>query len=194
MTEEIPERWRPLMERKGIKVSYRGLSERADVSHEAVRRVIRGWSVKPGTIQKVADALGVDREVVNDLRGDQPTLDAWAPPQFSSLLSHEERDALSRLISLMVAGRTHDGRDAAPKSQAAWSAADQSHFDPEFSDEDRDRMARDLHPVLNATSRPAAVGEQRSAYGLAARAGEAAHGPDMNTGEESQDLGGDESA
>lgn len=108
MTEDIPERWRPLMERKGIKVSYRGLSERADVSHEAVRRVVRGWSVKPDTIQKVADALGVDREVVNELRGEQPAPDAWAPPQSSSLLSHEERDALSRLISLMVAGRTHD--------------------------------------------------------------------------------------
>ena len=105
MSDEMPERWRVLLERRGIRVSYRALSERTNVSHEAVRRVVRGWSVKRDSIQAVADALGVDPEVIYELRGETAEVDPWDPPAAASLLSHEERDALSRIITLMVAGR-----------------------------------------------------------------------------------------
>lgn len=112
MSDDIPEAWAALLTRKGIKASYRGLSERADVSHETARHLIRGRSVKASTVQKVADALGVDREVIHELRGDAVVPNVWEPPRASSLLSDAERDALSRLISVMTAGR--EANDGAP--------------------------------------------------------------------------------
>lgn len=105
---DIPAEWRVLLERKGIKPSYRDLGARAGISHEAARRVVRGWSVREATVRKVASALGVDPEAVRELRG-EPTHNPWEPPRASSLLSHDEREALSRLISLMTAGRTEEG-------------------------------------------------------------------------------------
>lgn len=110
MSNDIPKSWHPHFERKGIPVSYRGLAAKADMSHEAVRRVIRGWSVKDSTIRQIADALGVDVEVVYELRGESPDRPvAWEPPASSSLLSHEEREAFSRLISLITSDRQESG-------------------------------------------------------------------------------------
>lgn len=120
MSDEIPPSWHAPMERKGITVSYRGLGERAGISHETARRVVTGRSISPATAAKVADALGVDREVVYELRGQTPARAAvWEPPATSSLLTPEEREALNRLVHLLTAGRRHkerenDGRKPAP--------------------------------------------------------------------------------
>lgn len=117
MSNDIPRSWHKHFERKGIPVSYRGLAARAGVSHEAVRRVICGWSVKHSTLRQVADALGVDIEVVQELRGDDAGKGTpWEPPASSSLLSHEEREALSRLISLMTIRRQGRGQHRDPTS------------------------------------------------------------------------------
>lgn len=120
MSNDIPRSWHPYLERKGIPVSYRGLSAKAGLSHEAARRVIRGWSVRQASITLVADALGIDPEVVRELRGEAPSqVEPWEPPAVSSLLSHDEREALSRLISLMTAQRGSDGDgDAATNTHA----------------------------------------------------------------------------
>lgn len=111
VSNDIPQSWHPLLERKGIAASYRGLAARTDgLSHEAVRRVVRGWPVKPATIVRVADALGVDPEEVLRLRGEEPVLpDVWEPPAVSQLLTQDERDALSRLVHLMVRDRVEGG-------------------------------------------------------------------------------------
>ena len=113
MSDDIPEAWATLLTQKGIKVSYRGLSERSHVSHETLRHLVRGRKVLPSTVQKVADALGVDREVIHQLQGAGAVPDAWEPPRASSLLSDAEREALARLISVMTAGR-EDHRDGTP--------------------------------------------------------------------------------
>ena len=126
MSNDIPAAWHPHLERKGIPVSYRGLASRADVSHEAVRRVVRGWSVKESTIGRVAGALSLDPEVIHELRGDNPDRPvAWEPPAASSLLSHDEREALSRLITLITQGRPKEqtGNDNATPTKTAASAA-----------------------------------------------------------------------
>lgn len=113
MSDDIPEAWAVLLTQKGIKTSYRALAERAKVSHETVRHVVRGRPVKPSTVQKVADALGVDREVIYGLRGVTVAPNLWEPPRASSLLSDSERDVLARLISVMTSGREEDS-DGAP--------------------------------------------------------------------------------
>lgn len=118
MSDDIPQAWHLHLERKAIPVSYRGLGTRAGISHEAARRVVRGWAVKDSTIRKVADTLGVDPEVVRDLRSDAPRLDEWEPPTSASLLSHDEREALSRLITLITQDRKDGGSggDTAPNT------------------------------------------------------------------------------
>lgn len=108
MNEDIPVRWQALMERAAVPASYRGLGERAGVSHEAARRVVRGWRVRRQTLEAVAEALRVDVELLRDLRA-EPESDPWYPPESSSLLTHEEREALSRLITLLTRGREDDG-------------------------------------------------------------------------------------
>ena len=126
MSDDIPQAWHLHLERKAIQVSYRGLGAKAGISHEAARRVVRGWPVKDSTIRKVADSLGVDPEVVRDLRSDAPRLEAWEPPPASSLLSHDEREALSRLITLMTLTRKDgEGRAERPATtkQAGGSPA-----------------------------------------------------------------------
>lgn len=116
----IPEEWAALLQRKGIARSYRALGERAEVSHEAVRRVITGRSVKRSTLDAVAGALGVDPEVLQELRGEDPAKGPrpWYPPEAAALLTRDEREALSRLIGLMTKGRGDDRGDAAPMKQA----------------------------------------------------------------------------
>lgn len=128
MSNDIPRSWHPYFERRGIPVSYRGLAARSGMSHEAVRRVIRGWSVKPASLRQIAEALGVDVEVVQELRGDAPDLTTpWEPPVASSFLSHDEREALSRLISLMTMNRAEEregsGQQPATTSQPAIAPA-----------------------------------------------------------------------
>lgn len=109
MSDELPAAWRVHTDRKGIS-SYRRLGVAAGIAHETARRVVRGASVKPVSVQAVADALGVDVEEVYALR-DETTPDfsqEWKPPASSRSLTHEEREALSRLIALMTAGRDEE--------------------------------------------------------------------------------------
>jgi lambda repressor-like predicted transcriptional regulator len=109
---DIPQAWAVLMERRGIAPSYRALAAKTGLSHEAARRVVRGWSVKRSSAQAVADALGVDIEEVFRLRGEVAPLEPWEPPATSALLTHEERETLSRLVALLTAGRKEsDGDD-----------------------------------------------------------------------------------
>jgi len=98
------------LERRGL-VSYRRLGDAAGISHETARRVILGYRTTALTISKIADAMGVQIERIHELRNEdtpEPPR-AWTPPESASRLTHEEREALSRLISLMTLGRREDG-------------------------------------------------------------------------------------
>lgn len=109
MSDELPAAWRRHTERKGIS-SYRRLGAAANIAHETARRVVRGASVKDDSIRRVADALGIDVEEVYALRNESaPDFSReWTPPASSAALTHEEREALARIISLMTAGRTEE--------------------------------------------------------------------------------------
>lgn len=101
--------WERLMEGKGLG-SYRRVADRAGISHETVRRVILGLPSDDASIQSVADALGVDIELVHEMRGDAPADPRqWDPPESSRLLTDDERAALSRLIGVMTTGRDEQG-------------------------------------------------------------------------------------
>lgn len=107
MSDEIPVGWFEELERRGL-ASYRRLGEAAGVSHETARRVVLGYRTTNGTLTKIADAMGVPVSTVQSLRDVQvpDRSREWEPPRTSALLSQEEREALSRLIALMTAGRS----------------------------------------------------------------------------------------
>ena len=108
MSDDIPAEWRAHLERKGL-ASYRRLGDAAQISHEAARRVVTGQGVRASTVAAVARAMGVDVEVIHELRQESPTrAQVWEPPASASLLTQDERDALNRLVNLMTAGRRHE--------------------------------------------------------------------------------------
>lgn len=131
MSDELPTAWRVHTDRKGIS-SYRRLGTAASISHETARRVVRGSKVRRDSVQAVADALGLDVEEVYALRNEvAPDFSQdWTPPASSASLTHEEREALSRLIALMTAGRRageeHAGGSAPTKAAAGAAAQSES--------------------------------------------------------------------
>lgn len=128
MSDPIPAHWLPDLARRGL-TSYRLLGEAANVSHETVRRVMQGRNAKPETIQALADAIGVSATRVRELAS-TPTPDpsrTWSPPEGSEALTAEEREAISRLISLLVRGRERSGGDdrtAAPMNVESGTGED----------------------------------------------------------------------
>lgn len=103
--------WDRLMEGKGLG-SYRRLADRAGISHEAARRVVLGQSSTRESIRSVAAALGVDEELVREMRGEAPfDPRAWDPPESARWLTDEERQALSRLIGLMTSERAREDEE-----------------------------------------------------------------------------------
>lgn len=115
--------WQRLMDARGLS-SYRRIAEKAEISHEAVRRVILGMSSDDESVEAVARAFGIDVELVREMRS-EPAVDAgrWNPPPGARLLTDDERAALSRLIGVMVAGREREdggnGADSAAASDRA---------------------------------------------------------------------------
>ena len=101
---EIPQEWRVLMDRRGIP-SARRLAERAGYSHVTALRVIfdEGTDLTEETLQKTADALGVDYDVVYAMVGKQVKgAGPWKPVPEAARLTFEQRDALDQLIRTMV--------------------------------------------------------------------------------------------
>jgi len=99
----MPAQWKALLEPLGLD-DYRRLGKRVGISHETARKIVLGWKTSLRSIQMVADAIGVSVERIHELRG-EPSWEAWNPPDVSADLTHEERDAINRLISLMTVGR-----------------------------------------------------------------------------------------
>jgi len=132
VSDDIPGHWMPDLERRGL-TSYRKLGAAAGVSHETARRVIHGRQAKDDTIQAIATAIGVTPTRIYELRGQvEPDRSRdWQPPASAALLTAEEREALSRLITLMTREREGSGGDGNAASMTAgsfrldWSAKPQ---------------------------------------------------------------------
>lgn len=107
MREDIPSQWLPYLSTRGLN-SYRRLADRAGMSHETARRVVLGRNVRPHNLERVAEALGISVERVHALR-DEPVPDRsreYVPPPAAVNLTEDERDVISRLISVMTSGRS----------------------------------------------------------------------------------------
>ena len=120
--------WVEPMERVGARnprsldgrISWGGLARKAGVSTSAITNMVYGRTKtpSPGTVQKVAEALGVSPETVSDWLGlARPVGKTFEPDEASSLLYDHERAALNELIRAITrdrreAGEEHEGRSA----------------------------------------------------------------------------------
>lgn len=130
VTSEVPEPWASAMLRAGFldgrrsddAPSISALARAAGPTVETVRRMVHGiGEPQPGNVQAVARALGVPAERVAGWVYDaQHRLHDYEPPGEAALLDDDEREAVNRIIRLMVRGRrpstSTEGRqeDAAP--------------------------------------------------------------------------------
>lgn len=55
-----PEHWRPLFDAIGVEFGYRPLANKIGMDHTRLRRCLLGGGTSAETVQKVADAFGVD--------------------------------------------------------------------------------------------------------------------------------------
>lgn len=103
---ELPEPWNAAAERAGVRQTYRGIAEAADgISHVTVRRLITGDRTSPSTINKVAEALRVDRETIHKwLDLPVPEFGFWEVPDEVHQLNPRARAALTELILAITQG------------------------------------------------------------------------------------------
>lgn len=123
--------------------SIRALARAAGVpSSETVRQMIYGESIpESDTVDAVAGALRRSAiEVagwVNQARAENK---GWTPPVDSALLNSDERQALDRLIRLMVADRKPKRW---PRGGQVLEFPDIDVFDEKAADERRERIGAD---------------------------------------------------
>lgn len=89
------------------------LAKRVGMSSSALNAVIDGRSEpRAMTIQKIADALGVDVRIVSSWVGQERTeRDPYAPPAEADLLTDRQRRAVDEIIRAIVAERVSDRDD-----------------------------------------------------------------------------------
>lgn len=107
---ELPEPWNTAAEQAGIRQTFRGIGEAAGgVSHVTVKRLITGDRTSPSTINKVAEALGVDRETIHNWLGlPVPEWGFWELPDEAQQLNPRARAALTELILAVTQGGQHE--------------------------------------------------------------------------------------
>jgi hypothetical protein len=109
---ELPEPWNTAAEQAGVRQTYRGIGERAGLSHVTVRRLITEGRTSPTTIAKVALALNVDEEKVHEWADiELSEWGLWTPPKEAHKLNPRTRAALDELIRVITGG-TSDARPA----------------------------------------------------------------------------------
>ena len=122
---EIPEAWRVLMDRRGIS-SIRQLAMRAGVSHVTANRLVYSdpFFTSEENIQKIADALGTEYDMIYRLAGRTANhAEKYAPPASSSRLTQAQRKVVDQVIEMMVSGQ----RLIAHPEEGHDLAADTSH-------------------------------------------------------------------
>ena len=163
VNESIPEPWLTACERKGIRPSLRPLAAAAGVAHETVRKIVQGRNSSRQSMQKVADALGVDIETIYEWRSESPPdfgRDFAADPT-AALLTTDEREAINYLIRRITAGR--EDRPDDPGTTTDESTDPEHEAEPEErTDEQQPRSTR--RPVRGSVTRSSPYpGHARSA-------------------------------
>lgn len=111
--EQLSEPWSTAAERAGVRQTYRGIAERAGISHVTVRRLVAEGRTSQATVTKVADALGVDEATVYGWAGvDLSEWGPWIPPREAHKLNPRARAALEELIRAITQGGLDVGKSA----------------------------------------------------------------------------------
>lgn len=131
----------------------RQLAERADVSVEAVRRMIFGLAApEPLTVNRVAGALQRDvREVAAWVGQVRTERQSWTPPAEADLLNDRQRKALDNLIRSMV---------EPPAVDFVWSDPEGGTVVVEMKQHGGDRATK--APLRRVARRNRATGESSS--------------------------------
>lgn len=169
---DIPEPWRQALIDAGVtdprnasRPSLSELARRVGAHTSTISAMVTGSrETKQGTIDAVAEALRIDPRVVAEWVGRARVVrEPFVPHEAASLLDHDERDAINRLIGLMTRGRGgQHGRAAA------------------------DAQKNNVTPIRGATRTPDTM--DKAAWGHTAPGRLQAH-EDEQRGEESQDPG-----
>lgn len=110
---ELPEPWNTAAEQAGVRQTYRGIGEKAGISHVTVRRLITEGRTSQATIRKVAQALSVDSATIHDWAELAVSeWGPWDPPKESQLLNPRARAALEELILAIAEGGQQGWLDA----------------------------------------------------------------------------------
>lgn len=101
--------WLALFERAGVNPSYRALAAKTDhqIDHTRARRVILGLGTTDEAITAVASALGTTREVIQQLRGEEPS-EPFELPNRARRLSRRQREAIIAVVDAMLEGLPDD--------------------------------------------------------------------------------------
>lgn len=123
-----------LVDPRNGKPSLNQLAIRADLPASTVTAIAAGRrKPKAPTIQKIADALGIDVLVVSEWVGQERTERApYAPPAEADLLTDRQRRAVDEIIRAIVAERA-SSRDE-PRVEKSVSAQRDDVEDPAFED------------------------------------------------------------
>lgn len=167
---KFPETWdeallsADLVDPRNGKPSLNQLAIRADLPASTVTAIAAGRrKPKAGTIQKIADALGVDVRVVSAWVGQERTERApYAPPAEADLLTDRQRRAVDEMIRAIIAERAsgrHDDQenDDAPATAGGSAMEDSAQPDGITRDERRRAPRRDDFALAGDDSGPSAL-------------------------------------
>lgn len=163
-----------LVDPRNGKPSLNQLAIRADLPASTVTAIAAGRrKPKTPTIQKIADALGIDVRVVSEWVGQERTERApYAPPAEADLLTDRQRRAVDEIIRAIVAERA-DSRDE-PRTAAHHGTAPAGRDaveDPAVTDGTTSRPDTGGHRAWkNARDRTAAAAVDTSQGGTEADA------------------------
>lgn len=117
---ELPEPWNTAAEQAGVRQTYRGIGDAADLSHVTVKRLISEGRTSAPTINKVAKALGVDRATVHRWLGlPIPEYGFWEVPDEVHQLNPRARAALTELILAVTQGGQSWSGNTSPEDESA---------------------------------------------------------------------------
>lgn len=146
---ELPEPWNTAAEKAGVRQTYRGIAERAGLSHVTVQRLIAQGRTTVSTVRKVADALEVEQATIYEWAGiELSEWGPWDPPASAHKMSPRTRAAVEELIRAITEG------------DAGWSATGSSEDDVDPGsgtdprpDADRADLTYEGDVVIDSTSR-----------------------------------------
>lgn len=95
----MPEQWKQLAERKGIRPTIRGIAEAAGLTASTVSRLMFQARTSPGTVHAISETLGISTSDVLRFAGvPSGELGPWDPPREAHMLTGKQRKAFDDLI------------------------------------------------------------------------------------------------